>query len=474
MVSAALQLAGIILIGIVVLISIIGLMVERIDTPKVTIMGAVVAGLIFKFMTNWENLLETYTLKEHIPSNFLEALTQMVDVDVILIIFSVSTIVAVTKRAGFFNLISMLIVKKTKGNPLKLFIALGAFSFLLSMFFDNLSAIIILGSLTVIVCKELELNPQPYILFVGTNTIIGGLPTPVSSLPNLIFYKSYQALMDANPSYQGGPFDLNFLKFTLIMLPAAIIFFGVAVIYFLFLYKHEIRKKMSEEKVEQIERINIWASVKNKKDVIKSITIVVILFTGFVLSDLLNLGMGYISLFVAMLTLLMFNDKLMESIKNGIEWEMIVYYIGLFVLMGIFTGVGSLEPVNILLTNLTGTATKGNLILVAFIVGLIGLPIAGFLDASSAAILFSQIFNKVSSNIGIQGLGFWTSFVFAGNMGGSLSPIGSITILIAIKVLNREGDTITFWEYIKKTLGLTIIHAVLAMFYSFVLIAIGI
>ena len=151
---------------------------------------------------------------------------------------------------------------------------------------------------------------------------------------------------------------------------------------------------------------------------------------------------------------------------------MIVYYSGLFVLMGIFIGVGSLQPINNALTNLIGGGSFSKLILVALIVGLIGLPVAGFLETSSASILFSQIFGKIVGNIGMQNLGLWFAFVFAGNMGGSLSPIGSITILIAIKVLNREGDDITFMQYIKKTLGLTFIHALLAIAYSFVLIAI--
>jgi Na+/H+ antiporter NhaD/arsenite permease-like protein len=192
------------------------------------------------------------------------------------------------------------------------------------------------------------------------------------------------------------------------------------------------------------------------------------------LADQLRVGMGIISLFVAMFALLLFSLRLNEFIEEGIEWEMIVYYTALFVLMGVLVGVGSLQPINNLLVGLIGDGTKGNLILVALVVGLIGLPIAGFLSGSSAAILFAQIFNKVTASIGIKGLGFWFAFVCAGNMGGSLSPLGSITILLAIKILRREGDDITFMYYIKKTLLLTIIHALMAIGYTFILIAVGV
>ncbi|MCG3255263.1 MAG: hypothetical protein KAU62_04185 [Candidatus Heimdallarchaeota archaeon] len=137
-----------IVIVIIVLATILLLMKEGVDATKVTVTGAVVVALIYMFFMDWQLGLEENLSFEHVPHNFLEALAQTINVEAILIIFSVSIIVALVRGAGFFDFISLSIVKLTKGDPRKLMIALGGLTFFVSMFFDNLSAIILLGSLT--------------------------------------------------------------------------------------------------------------------------------------------------------------------------------------------------------------------------------------------------------------------------------------------------------------------------------------
>ncbi len=218
-----LQWIGTILIVLVVLATIILLTKEGIDSTKVTATGALVVSLLYLILMDWEKGFRDNLAFEEVPHNFLEALAKTVNIEAILIIFSIGIIVAITKGAGFFDFVSLYIVKLTRGDPKKLLVALGGLTFFVSMFFDNLSAIILLGSLTVVTCKQLELNPEPYVLFVGINTIIGGLPTPVSSIPNIIFFNLYP---------EAG---MSFIKFTAYMFPIAILFFALASAFFFLL-----------------------------------------------------------------------------------------------------------------------------------------------------------------------------------------------------------------------------------------------
>ncbi len=225
-----------IIIIIIVLVTILLLIKEGIDSTKITVTGAIVVTLVYLIFMDWEKGFTDNLAYEEVPHNFLEALAKTVNVEAIIIIFSIGIVVAITKGAGFFDFVSLYIVKLTKGDPRKLLLAIGGLTFFVSMFFDNLSAIILLGSLTVVICKQLELNPEPYVMFVGINTIIGGLPTPVSSIPNIIFFNLYP---------EEG---MNFIKFTLYMFPIAIIFFVVASAFFFLVYKKQIMIKVPEEK----------------------------------------------------------------------------------------------------------------------------------------------------------------------------------------------------------------------------------
>ncbi|MCG3216270.1 MAG: hypothetical protein KAS63_06100, partial [Candidatus Heimdallarchaeota archaeon] len=64
-------------------------------------------------------------------------------------------------------------------------------------------------------------------------------------------------------------------------------------------------------------------------------------------------------------------------------------------------------------------------------------------------------------------------FVLSGNIGGALTPLGSITILMSLEILNREGYPMSFLKYVKKMLPLTLACGVFGVTYSIILIVLG-
>ncbi len=477
------QWIGTILIVIIVLITIILLTKEGIDSTKVTAAGALAVSTLYLVLMNWKEGFEKNLGYEEISENvhYLEALAKTVNIEAILIIFSIGIIVAITKGAGFFDFVSLYIVKLTKGDPKKLLIALGGLTFFVSMFFDNLSAIILLGSLTVVTCKQLEINPEPYVLFVGINTIIGGLPTPVSSIPNIIFFNLYP---EAN---------INFITFTAYMLPIAILFFALATAFFFLIYKKQLQIKVTDEKGEQIGRINPWSGITDRKNIWKSLILLGFLFIGFILTSIPGnpLDVAITALIAVFFGLFLFKTDLKRYLREGVEWEMIIFAIALFILMGLLTAAGALVPLNTILGGIleknpilvlpssiadvylrSGEPTIGGLILVAIIIGAVGLLIAGFMNSFSAALIFSYIYQALGLGVA-TGVGLWIGFVLSGNIGGALTPLGSITILMSLEILRREDFPISFLKYVQKMLPLTLACGVLGVLYSIGLIALG-
>jgi len=461
-----LTIVGSILITIIVLGTIAGLMNEKFDSLKVTALGTILSIVVFFFLMDWEHLLEVnlgYNFENEHP-HFIEAISDLVNVEAILIIFSVSIIVQLIKDSGFFDFISLYIIKLTKGNPKMLFMSIGGLTFFISMFFDNLSAIILLGSLTIVICKQLDVNPLPFVLFVGINTIIGGMPTPVSSIPNIIFFSLY-------------PGTITFIGFTALMFPISFILFFVAYGYFYYIFKKEINKKVDRDKKSQIARINPWSSVESKIKVWKSFALLLLLFGGFLLSSVLGLDVGTIAFIVAVIGVFIFNSTLKKYVEHGVEWEMITFFVMLFTLMGIFAASGALIPLSnliLLFFDLNFSPTVAQILVVVFFI-IIGIPLAGFLNNTSAALIFSYIFITISNTVSVPIFkGTWVSLILSDNVGGALTPLGSVTILMSLDILKREGIEFTFKDYFKKIFPLIIIMGIISTAYSILLVVLNI
>ncbi len=438
---------------ITVISTVILLMVEKLEKVKIAFVGALIASMLL-FLTDWKEIGHSgHTGDSAGDIHFTEILVELVNYEAVLIIFGVGIVVALMKEVGFFDYISLYMVKLSKGNPKVLFVSLGGLTFFISMFFDNLTAILILGSLAAIVCKQMQISPKPFIIFVAVNTIIGGIPTPVSSIPNIIYTSSYK--------------ELSFIKFMAFAFPLSSLLFIIATFYFFIIFKKDIFKEIPKEVKEQLTKINPMSSMENKNNLYKSVIILVLLLGGFIVSSYIGLGVEIVALIVAGIGALVFRKEMKHLIEEGVEWEMIVFFISLFILMGVLEFSGCLDPLTNFFIGImeTNEAVQGQ-IYVALIIGTIGWVIIGFINAVPAAVVLSKVF----ASLGVTSLGLWFSIVFSNNVAGVLTPLGSITILMALEILKTENRKVTFAQYIKITLPLAIVVQLICLAYSILLI----
>ena len=175
-------------------------------------------------------------------------------------------------------------------------------------------------------------------------------------------------------------------------------------------FKKDLLKSISKEKKEQIERINPWSGIKDKKNIWKSIGLLVFLFGGFLLTswDKFTIDVAFFALISAVLGLFLFRTEFKEMIKEGIEWEMIVFFMALFVLMGVLQASGALDPITSLLQNILGeNAEPIKQLIVVAIMGSVGFLIMGVINVIPAAVVFSSIYHSLE----IASVGLWFSFL---------------------------------------------------------------
>ncbi len=375
---------------------------------------------------------------------------QGVDWGVIAIIFGASLFVDVSSKSGLFTWIALKLTKSSKGDPLKLLWAYGLMTVIFSAVLNNVTAMIIVGSLSVVSLERLQRRELllGFLLIEGLLTNIGGLLTLISSVPNIIV---------------GTAAGISFGRFFIIAAPFVCIATVLTIWMGAKMFKI-IGFSSDEEKLEgerQVSQFNESEGIHSQGFFIFSsvMTILFVLTIAFasMLPGLNKLGMAYVALLFAGIMLIRYKSEASQFYKN-IDWDLLGFFIALFAFINV------LEHAQVL-----ALIGKG----LSSIIGL-GETLGG-----AALLVSSSVFSSVTDNIPLAAMlakilstqqtagdsSLWWSVIFGANLGGNLTPIGSASTLVAVTMMHKQKLEMSFGGFVVKALPFAIIQIILATIY---------
>jgi Na+/H+ antiporter NhaD/arsenite permease-like protein len=373
-----------------------------------------------------------------------------VDWGVIAIIFGSSLFVDVTARSGVFTWIAIKLTKGSGGDPLKLLIYYGSMTVLFSAVLNNVTAMIIVGSLSAVSLTKLERKDQllGFLLVEGLLTNIGGLLTLISSVPNIIV---------------GQAAGISFVRFFIVASPFVLVATIVTIIMGARLFgirslKTEDEKKSANELVStfdendgvESDRFFYFASAMTA-------LFIIAIATTSVLPYVDGLGMGFVAIAFGVIMLVRFKNKV-DSFYKALDWDLLLFFIFLF------------EVINVMEH--------------AEVLAVIGRGLGALVDlgpnAGQASILVSSAaFSAVTDNIPLAAMlakiltglgtasdsGLWWAVIFGANLGGNLTPIGSASTVVAVTLMHKYEVPLSFGGFVKKAFPYAVIQLVLAVVY---------
>ncbi len=375
-----------------------------------------------------------------------------IDWNVIAIILGSSVFVDVTSRSGLFTWIAVKLTKTSKGDPLKLLWYYGLMTVVFSAVLNNVTAMIIVGSLTGVSLKKLNQNEKllGFLLIEGLLTNVGGLLTLISSVPNILV---------------GNAAGISFLQFFLMASPYVAVTTVVTILLGARLYK--IAPLSSAER--QKESAELVASF-DENDGIKSplffkfSTAVLGLFiitiaTTSVLPIARDLGMGFVAVAFATIMLIRYKSEV-DEFYRAIDWDLIAFFAALFVVINVMEHAMVLELIG-----------KG----INIIIG------DGGSVGQMTLLLSSSVFSSVTDNIPLAAMlakilaaagtptesGLWWALIFGANLGGNLTPIGSASTLVAVTIIHKYKLKLSFAGFVRAAIPFAICHIALAVLYVF-------
>lgn len=360
------------------------------------------------------------------------------------------TLVGILSEGGFFHWLSMTILRKVNFHPTYLFVILVMMAAILAMFMDSITVMLFLSALTFQLCRLLKLDPVPLIIAEVCAANTGGSGTLVGDPPNVIL---------------GTTLGFSFSDFVVHTGPMAII----SSLFLLGLFYLQNRKSLVNarqsltlETISEIEKLHhepLHAHL-TQVGLTGFIMAVVLLVFHVPLTHLsgLPINAAVAALVPASLSMIALRDNRIKKIILLVDGESILFFGGLFLLIG---GLEKVKIFEIMAEQMSAIATSDTFVFITVLQWVPGL-ISGVVDNVPLALAMSYVLKDLSAMPGVPALSLMVwSLAMGVDVGGNLTPIGASANVVAYGFLEHNHGKVGWGRWLLYSAPATILAMVL-------------
>lgn len=348
-------------------------------------------------------------------------------------------------NAGFFRWLCMRLAKAVHYKTVAIFVTFMVMSSILAMFIDSITVILFLAAVTVELAQLLKFNPVPMILSEIFCANLGGAATMCGDPPNIIIGTSL--------GYSFGDFISN----TGLIVICALV---LTVIYFFLVFHKQLR---SDGTVDTSAFPDPKTAIRDKKSFTISCIIFALAVVLLVTHAQTGLTVATIGLGIAILTLVTSGKEAVELLKK-VDYKTLLFFVGLFVVVGGLEQTGVLEVIAGLIARVSGGNIK---LMIAIIIW--GSAIASaFVDNIPFAATMIPVIKSLAVAQGVDLATLSWTLSMGTDIGGSATPIGASANVVGTAVAAKHGHPIGWGKYCKEVAPATIMVVLFSMLFIFV------
>ena len=348
-----------------------------------------------------------------------------IDFNTIGVLIGMMIVVAVVKNSGLFEYIAIYTAKKSKGNPWKIMVYFIFITAILSALLDNVTTVLLVGPMTIVICQILKVNPVPFLMTEIIASNVGGTSTLIGDPPNIMI---------------GSAANLNFTDFIVNVGPVIIFIIISLIICFKIIYRKEVNNAANETAITSLDEEK---AIQDKSLLYKSIFVLLLILLGFIFHNKLNMESSIVALSGACIMLLIGKQDTNEII-NDVEWITLIFFMGLFVVVGGISESGVIKDLATLILDFT----KGNTTFTMCIILWVSAIISSFLDnIPFVATLIPLILTMESQGMNVMPL--WWATSLGACLGGNGTLIGASANVVLANIGEKHGYDISFKKYLR-------------------------
>jgi Na+/H+ antiporter NhaD/arsenite permease-like protein len=383
-----------------------------------------------------------------------------VDLNVIFLLLGMMIIVNILADTGVFEWVAVLLARKSKGNGLLIVIFLLLVTAFFSAFLDNVTTVILIAPISILLMQILELPATPVLILEAIFSNIGGTATLVGDPPNILI---------------GSETSLGFNEFLAHLGPIVLVIFAIClglVARFL-----QSRMKTSAAARARVGKAEPARAITNPRVLKRALPVFALVLAGFFLGQALDIEPGIVALGGALLMAMVCRVDL-HAVVSRVEWNTILFFIGLFMLVGALEYNGVFEQLGNMLLSLTGnhlfatvlvllwasafiSAIVDNIPLVIAMIPLVQSLVPQFADAAGIAGNPGLVHSLIQAPL------FW-ALALGACLGGNGSLTGASANVVIAQVAKRNNYRLTFAAFAKWGLPIMVTSLLLSSAYLYI------
>jgi Na+/H+ antiporter NhaD/arsenite permease-like protein len=347
---------------------------------------------------------------------------QAVDHATLVLLFAMMVLVAYLRLAGFFETLAGWALARCR-RPVTLLAVIIALSGVLSAFLVNDVVCVALTPLVLHLTRRLRLNPLPHLLGLATAANIGSTATITGNPQNMII---------------GSLSHLPYLDFVARLAPVAVVGLVLDFVVIAALYRQALGTAGPGD-TGVVEPPPVLRAGQRRL-LVKSLTVtaatVVLFFTGLPIT-LVALGAAAV---------LLLERVRPWKIYQQIDWGLLVMFAGLFIVVhGFEENVvhgWDLESWGVLHDHPVG------------LLSIVSAALSNLVSNVPAVLLFKPVVLAIPTAARATA---WLALAMSSTLAGNLTVLGSVANLIVVETARRQGVVISFWEYCKAGVPITLL-----------------
>ena len=410
--------------------------------------GAATLLLVFGLcLRSWNAIVETINLTSMFQVDFwyhagsAGEISAGINWSTIIFVAGMMIMVEGMSSVGFFRWLCMAIAKMVRYKPMPILVAFMLVSGILSMFIDSITVILFLAAVTVELAEVVNFSPVPVIMAEIFCANLGGSATMCGDPPNIIIGTSL------------GYTFMDFLTNTGVVAGISLI---VVILYFSLCMRNELSQDTASRSCLRLGTAAAGAIaygsdhpaviITDRRGFIINAAIFALAVVLLITHASTGFTVALIGVIIAFLTLIASGKKAPEILKK-IDRKTLLFFIGLFIVVGGLEQTGVLEVIIIIW-------------------------ISGFASAFVDNIPFAATMIPVISSLSaVSGMALpvlaW-SLAIGTDIGGSATPIGASANVVGISIASGHGFRINWGRYCRLMVPASLLVMLISTAYIWI------